>query len=147
MYLKDRISPILPTRTLSFLLGLLTPILSLRFVNLLGQFREERHKTEWQEAQGPPRHYRGQLPLLHRNDHTRLKVWLSGWAALSPLSGRGRNVCKLPLSIFAWPGLLGSNLWPLHMCLLHTVRLAARWISNITMARVISRPLIWQWFS
>ena len=49
MHLKDRISlirnPYLPTYFLSFLSGLLTPILSLRSVILLGRCREERCKT------------------------------------------------------------------------------------------------------
>lgn len=111
MPLKDRISPVRNpnlAHPLPFLPGLLTPILSVRSVILLGRCREDHCGTRRQEAEGPPRRFRGQHLILPRCNQTRLKVRSAGCAAQPPLLGRRRNVCTLPLSIFCMTWFIGS---------------------------------------
>lgn len=96
---------------LPFLPGLLTPILSVRSLILLRRCQEERCRSGRQEAQDPPRRSRGQHLILPRYGQTWVKAHSAGCSAQPPLLGWRRMCAHFLCLFFAWPGLLGSDLW------------------------------------
>lgn len=135
MALKGRISPVRNTsfaHPSPFLLGLLTPILSVRSVVLLRLCQEALCSTGQQEAEGPLRRCRGRhlLPSLYRQ--MRVMVVLCGLH------------CAHTSSVYFLHNL-DYCYW--FMTAGHVLRCVGRApeLKNKTKEKAISLSLLWQW--